>query len=83
MMIDCFKVVKNWITQSPMADVVGGLGFNLCVAPFLNICVHNLPQRSRAEIGQKLPELGHRCGTRGGKQKNLSQKGDESRDRCR
>ena len=26
-----------------------GLGFNLCVAPFLNICVLNLTQRVRAE----------------------------------
>ena len=26
-----------------------GLGFNLCVAPFLNICVLNLTRRVRAE----------------------------------
>ena len=26
-----------------------GLGFNLCVAPFLNVCVLNLSQRVRAE----------------------------------
>ena len=26
-----------------------GLGFNLCVAPFLNICVLNLSWRVRAE----------------------------------
>ena len=27
-----------------MAVMLEGLGFNLCVAPFLNICVLNLPQ---------------------------------------
>ena len=27
-----------------------GLGFNLCVAPFLNVCVLNLSQRVRAEV---------------------------------
>ena len=26
-----------------------GLGFNLCVAPFLNVCVLNLTRRVRAE----------------------------------
>ena len=26
-----------------------GLGFNLCVAPFLNVCVLNLTQRVRVE----------------------------------
>ena len=34
---------------SPMAVMSEGLGFNLCVAPFLNICVLNLSQRVRAE----------------------------------
>ena len=34
---------------SPMAVMSEGLGFNLCVAPFLNVCVLNLPQRVRAE----------------------------------
>ena len=29
-----------------------GLGFNLCVAPFLNICVPNLTKGSKAEIGR-------------------------------
>ena len=29
---------------SLMAVMSEGLGFNLCVAPFLNICVPNLPQ---------------------------------------
>ena len=32
---------------SLMAVMSEGLGFNLCVAPFLNICVLNLPQRVR------------------------------------
>ena len=34
---------------SPMAVMSEGLGFNLCVAPFLNICVLNLTRRVRAE----------------------------------
>ena len=34
---------------SPMAVMSEGLGFNLCVAPFLNICVLNLSWRVRAE----------------------------------
>ena len=33
---------------SPMAVMSEGLGFNLCVAPFLNICVLNLSQRVRS-----------------------------------
>ena len=32
-----------------MAVMSEGLGFNLCVVPFLNICVLNLSQRVRAE----------------------------------
>ena len=31
-----------------MAVMLEGLGFNLCVAPFLNVCVLNLPQRVRS-----------------------------------
>ena len=34
---------------SPKAVMLEGLGFNLCVAPFLNICVLNLTQRVGAE----------------------------------
>ena len=35
---------------SPMAVMLEGLGFNLCVAPFLtDICVLNLSQRVGAE----------------------------------
>ena len=34
---------------SPMVVMSEGLGFNLCVAPFLNICVLNLTQRVGAE----------------------------------
>ena len=34
---------------SPMAVMSEGLGFNLCVAPFLNVCVLNLSWRVRAE----------------------------------
>ena len=35
---------------SPMAVMLEGLGFNLCVAPFLNACVLNLSQRVRVEV---------------------------------
>ena len=34
---------------SPKAVMLEGLGFNLCVAPFLNVCVLNLTQRVGAE----------------------------------
>ena len=35
---------------SPMTVMSEGLGFNLCVVPFLNVCVLNLSQRVRAEV---------------------------------
>ena len=34
---------------SLMAVMLEGLGFNLCVAPFLNVCVLNLSQRVGVE----------------------------------
>ena len=34
---------------SLMAVMLEGLGFNLCVTPFLNDCVLNLSQKVRAE----------------------------------
>ena len=34
---------------SPKAVMSEGLGFNLCVAPFLNVCVLNLTQRVGVE----------------------------------
>ena len=34
---------------SPMAVMLEGLGFNLCIAPFLNNCVLNLSQRVGTE----------------------------------
>ena len=34
---------------SPIAVMSEGLGFNLCVAPFLNVCVLNLSQRVGVE----------------------------------
>ena len=34
---------------SPMVVMSEGLGFNLCVVPFLNVCVLNLSQRVRVE----------------------------------
>ena len=35
---------------SPMAVMSEGLGFNLCVAPFLNVCVLNLSRRVRKDV---------------------------------
>ena len=32
-----------------MVVMLEGLGFNLCVAPFINVCVCNLSQRVRVE----------------------------------
>ena len=34
---------------SPMVVMLKGLGFNLCVVPFLNVCVLNLSQRVGVE----------------------------------
>ena len=47
-----------------MAVMLEGLGFNLCVAPFLNVCVLNLPQRVRSGGCRRWLELGWRCYTR-------------------
>ena len=46
------------------AVMLEGLGFNLCVAPFLNICVLNLPQRVGDGECQRWSELGWKCCTR-------------------
>ena len=52
---------------SLMAVMSEGLGFNLCVAPFLNVCVLNLSWRVGSgrcqrwlELGQRWLELGQR-----------------------
>ena len=49
MRVDPFYVMINQRLKiellSPMVVMLEGLGFNLCVAPFLNICVLNLPWR--------------------------------------
>ena len=49
---------------SPMVVMLEGLGFNLCVAPFLNICVLNLSQGVGSRGCQRWSELGRRCHTR-------------------
>ena len=51
---------------SPMAVMSEGLGFNLCVAPFLNVCVPNLPQGAGSGECWRWSELGQRCCTRVG-----------------
>ena len=49
---------------SPMAVMSEGLCFNLCAAPFLNVCVPNLPQGARSGECWGWSELGQRCRTR-------------------
>ena len=49
---------------SPMAVMLEGLGFNLCVGPFLNICVPNLPKGVKDRECWRGSELGWRCCTR-------------------
>ena len=51
---------------SPMAVMSEGLGFNLCVVPFLNVCVLNLSRRVESQRCQRWLELGRRCRTRVG-----------------
>ena len=49
---------------SPLAVMSEGLGFNLCVAPFLNVCVLNLSWRVESGRCWRWSELGWRCHTR-------------------
>ena len=51
---------------SLMAVMSEGLGFNLCVVPFLNVCVLNLSWRVGGRRCQRWSELGQRCCTRVG-----------------
>ena len=47
MLWPCYGVIYQGLTTellSLMVVMLEGLGFNLCVAPFLNICVPDLPQ---------------------------------------
>ena len=63
----CYKVIYRGPMMellSPMVVMSKGLGFNLCVALFLNICVLNLPQRVRGRGCRRWSELGQRCRTR-------------------
>ena len=54
---------------SPMAVMSEGLGFNLCVAPFLNVCVLNLSWRVRVSGScWRWSELGQRCRARVGRE---------------
>ena len=46
-----------------MAVMSEGLGFNLCVVPFLNICVSNLPQGQGWSMSEVVG-VGQRCCTR-------------------
>ena len=50
---------------SLMVVMSEGLGFNLCVVPFLNICVLNLSQRVGVSGScRRWSELGQRCHAR-------------------
>ena len=51
---------------SLMAVMSEGLGFNLCVVPFLNVCVLNLLWRVRSGTCWRWSEFGQRCHTRVG-----------------
>ena len=51
---------------SLMAVMLEGLGFNLCVAPFLNVCVLNLLQRVGDGVCWRWLEFSQRCHTRVG-----------------
>ena len=51
---------------SLLAVMSEGLGFNLCVASFLNVCVLNLSQRVGGGRYWRWLELGWRCHTRVG-----------------
>ena len=64
---------------SPMVVMSEGLGFNLCVAPFLNICVLNLSQGVGGGRCQRWSELGWRCHTTVGRREaKLGHSEDES-----
>ena len=65
----CYMVIYWRLTMkllSPMVVMSEGLGFNLCVAPFLNVCVPNLPQGVGSRECWRWLELGQRCHTRVG-----------------
>ena len=65
--IYCYTVIYQGLMMellSLMVVMSEGLGFNLCVAHFLNICVLNLPQRVGGRGCQRWSELGQRCCTR-------------------
>ena len=62
----CYGVIYQRPTTellSLMAVMSEGLGFNLCVAPFLNVCVPNLPQRVKDGVCWRWSESGQRCCT--------------------
>ena len=59
---DYWRLVTELL--SPMVVMSEGLGFNLCVVPFLKVCVLNLLQRVRDGGCQRWSELGQRCCTR-------------------
>ena len=63
-MVICQRLMVELL--SLMAVMLEGFGSNLCVAPFLNVCVPNLPQGVKDGVCQRWSELGWRCHTRVG-----------------
>ena len=62
---------------SLMAVISEGLGFNLCVAPFLNICALNLLQRVKDRVCWRWSVLGQRCHTRVGQRETKLDRGED------
>ena len=63
----CYRVIFQGLMPellSPMVVISEGLGFKLCVSPFLNVCVPNLPQGVKDRECQRWLEFGQRCHTR-------------------
>ena len=62
---------------SLMAVLSEGLGFNLCVAPFLNICALNLLQQVGDGVCQRWSVLDWRCHTRVRQRETKSDHGED------
>ena len=62
---------------SPRVVMSEGLGFNFCVAPFLNVCALNLLQRVGDGVCWRWLVLGWRCRTRVGWRETKSDCGED------
>ena len=62
----CYMVICQRPTMELLSWIVvmlEELGFNLCVAPFLNVCVPNVTQGVKGRECWRWSELGQRCHT--------------------